>query len=253
MTASIRSELLKIRTTRGWYGYLAVVVLLAGLAAAGDIGSSEDFRRSLVEFQVGLVDAGGIAALLAIILGITVVTSEFRHGTITPTLLAAPLRERVVGAKAVATLLVSLVFTLLALVVIVAIALVWLSIIDAELHFTDRDVLVRTAQVFLLSVLWGLLGVSIGTIVQSQVAALVGTLIWIFLGETLLIGLFGLIDVGGVDFEGAADYLPFQALDAADGTTDELLSYWKGVAVSLVWIAAIGAAGTERMRRRDIT
>jgi ABC-type transport system involved in multi-copper enzyme maturation permease subunit len=252
VTASIRSELLKIRTTRGWYGYLAVVVLLAGLAVAGDIGSSPD-ERSLVEFQVRLADAGGLAALLAIILGITVVTTEFRHGTITPTLLGAPLRERVVGAKAVATILVSLLFTLLALVVVLAVAIPWLSIVDAELHFTDRDVLVRGAQVFLLAVLWGLLGVAIGTLVQSQVAALVGTLVWIFLGETLLIGLFSLLDFSGVDFEGAADYLPFQALDAADGTTDELLSYWKGVAVSLVWIAAVGAAGTERIRRRDIT
>ena len=44
------------------------------------------------------------------------------------------------------------------------------------------------------------------------------------------------------------------ALDAVDGTGGEdILSYWPGVGVSLAWIAALGAAGTERLRRRDIS
>jgi hypothetical protein len=81
------------------------------------------------------------------------------------------------------------------------------------------------------------------------VAALVGTLVWLFLGETLLLGLFGLLDLDGL-----RAYLPFQALDGADGTGGgDLLSYWPAVGVSLAWIAVIGLAGTERTRRRDIT
>jgi hypothetical protein len=49
-------------------------------------------------------------------------------------------------------------------------------------------------------------------------------------------------------------YLPFRALDAADGTGgDNLISYWPGVAVSLGWIALIGAAGVWQTSRRDIT
>lgn len=248
MTAHVRAELLKVRTTRGWYAYLAVILLLAGIAVAGDIGSTEDERRGLLEFQIGLVDAVGIAALIAMILGITIVTTEFRHGTITPTLLVLPRRELVVASKTVASALVSMLFALLALAVIAGVAITWLTIIDQELHLTDRDLLVRVAQVFLLTVLWGLLGVAIGTLVQSQVAALVGTLMWIFLGEALLMGVFALLDVDRM-----SDYLPFQALDAADGTSDGLLSYWQGVGVSLVWIAAVGAAGTERLRLRDIS
>ena len=41
------------------------------------------------------------------------------------------------------------------------------------------------------------MGVAIGTAVHSQVAALVGTLIWIFLVENLLVGLLGLVDADG--------------------------------------------------------
>ena len=249
MIALVRSELLKIRTTRGWYAYLIAIVLFVGIAVAGDTGSTEDVIRSTLDFQVGLVESAGIAALLVIILGITVVTTEFRHGTMTPTLLAAPHRERVIAAKAVAVTSVAIGFALLALLVVAGVALIWLSIVDADLHLAESEIGKRAAQMFLLAILWGLIGVAIGAIVQSQVAALVGTLIWIFLGETLLVGLFSLIDI-----DGTSAYLPFQALDSADGTGGEdLLAYGPGVAVSLAWIAAIGAAGIVRTCRRDIT
>jgi ABC-type transport system involved in multi-copper enzyme maturation permease subunit len=249
VSALVRSELLKIRTTRGWYAYLTVVVLLVGVAVAGDIGSSPDAERSLLEFQLGLVDSAGFAALLSIILGITIVTTEFRHGTITPTFLVEPQRERVVAAKAAAVSLVAALFALLALVVAAAVALTWLSIIGADLHLGDAEIGKRAAQAVLLGILWGLLGLAIGALVHSQVAALVGTLIWIFLGETLLLGFFGLLDL-----DGARAYLPFQALDGADGTGGaDLLSYWPAVGVSLGWIALLGAAGIVRTQRRDIT
>lgn len=248
MTARVRSELLKVRTTRGWYAYLVVLVLLSGIAVAGDLGSTSADRSDL-RYQVNLVQTAGIAALLAIILGITITTAEFRHGTITPTFLASPRRELVIGAKAAAGVLLAVGFALLALAVVAAVALPWLAIVDESVHVGDGMIATRAAQQVLLAVLWVLLGVGVGTLVHSQVAALVGTLIWIFVGETLLLGLFGLLDL-----EGARAYLPFQALDGASGQgSGDLLSYWPAVGVSFCWIALIGAAGLERTRRRDIT
>jgi ABC-2 type transport system permease protein len=249
VTALVRSELLKIRTTRGWYAYLILIVLLVGLAVASDIGSSSDDVRGSVQHQRGLVEAAGLAALLGIILGITITTTEFRHGTVTPTFLAAPHREHVIAAKAAAGILVGLLFAVLALVVVAAVALPWLAIVDVDVHFGEGEVARRAAQALFQSVLWTLVGVAVGALVHSQVAALVGTLIWIFLGETLLVGLFGLIEI-----DWASAYLPFQALDAADGTGgDDLLSYGPAVAVSFGWIALVGAAGIARTCRRDIT
>jgi ABC-2 type transport system permease protein len=248
VSALLRSELLKLRTTRSWWGYLGVIVLLGGLAAAGSVGSAEDARRSQPEFRLELVDNGGFAFLIALVLGITVITGEFRHGTITPTLLAAPRRERVLAAKAGATALVSLLFVLLTLAVIAAVALPWLSLLDAETALGSAE-LERAAQVALATVLWGLMGLAIGTLVQNQVAALVGSLVWLFIVETLVLGLAGWLDV-----ESVAEYLPFRALDAADGTgADGLLSYGPGVAVSVAWIAAVLAAGLVRTQRADVT
>jgi ABC-2 type transport system permease protein len=177
------------------------------------------------------------------------VTTEFRHGTITPTSLVEPHRERVLAAKALAATLVGLGFALLALLVVAAVAWTWLVAVDAEVHLLEGAVLSRVAQNVLLVVLWALMGVAIGALVQSQVAALVGTLIWVFLGETIIWALLGLIDLDGV---GA--YLPFRALDAADGTSEaDMLPYWGGVAVSVAWIAVLGAAGVVRTLRRDLT
>ncbi len=249
MTDLVRAELLKVRTTRGWYVYLGVIILLTGIAVAGDTGSAEDERRPLLEFQLGLVEAAGIASLIGIILGITIVTTEFRHGTITPTVLGEPHRERIVAAKAVATGLLSLLFAVLALAVVAAVAIPWLLALDVDIHLGESDIAIRAAQMLSLVLLWALMGVAIGVLVQSQVAALVGTLVWIFLVETLLVGVFGWLDL-----EGLSPYLPIQALDAVDGTGGEdILSYWPGVGVSLAWIAVLGVAGTERLKRRDIS
>jgi ABC-2 type transport system permease protein len=248
VTALVRAELLKVRTLRSWWIYLTAILLLVGVAVAGDTGSNPQSRDRL-DFQVGLVESAGFAGLIALILGITIVTTEFRHGTVTPTFLAAPVRERVLAAKAVAGILLGTLFAVLALAVAAAIALPWFSIVGAEIHVFDSDVATRAAQVVLSCVLWALIGVAIGTLVQSQVAALVGTLIWAFLGETLVWGLFSLLDL-----DAAAGYLPFRALDGADGSRGEdMLSYWPAVAVSLGWIAALGVAGMLRTRRRDIT
>ncbi|MGZ8783654.1 MAG: ABC transporter permease [Gaiellaceae bacterium] len=249
MIALIRAELMKVRTTRGWWAFLAVIVLLTGIAVAGQIGSAGEGERSTLDFQVSLADSVGITVILAIILGIMMITTEFRHGTTTPTFLAEPRRERVIAAKVVATTVVAIGFAILSLLVTLAIALPWLSIIGATSHAGDGEVVAQVAQAFFAVVMWALMGIAIGTLVQSQVAALVGTLVWIFLGETLIWGLFGWLDVDGV-----ASYLPFRALDGADGTSgDDLLNYWPAVAVSFGWIALFLFAGTVRTLKRDIT
>jgi ABC-2 type transport system permease protein len=248
VTTLVRSELLKVRTVRSWSAYLITIVVLSAFGAANEVGPST-VTRGTVEAQVRLAELGLIAALLAIILGITVVTTEFRHGTITPASLVEPRRERVIAAKALAAATVGLGFALLALAVIAIVAWIWLTAVDVEVHLLESDVLTRAAQTVLLVLLWALLGVAIGSVVQSQVAALVGTLIWLFVGETLVWALLGLADLDGV-----RSYLPFRALDSADGTRDpDMLPYWGGVTVSLAWIAALGAAGVLRTRRRDLT
>jgi ABC-type transport system involved in multi-copper enzyme maturation permease subunit len=249
VTALVRSELLKVRTTRGWWAYLIVLVGLVGIGTAAEVGSRSPDERNGLEFQLLLVDLIGITSLLAIILGITIVTTEFRHGTITPTVLATPSRERVLAGKAVAGVLVAVFFAVLAVAVIVVVAAIWVNIDGGELALLDGDVFERAGKTLFGVVLWLLMGLAIGSVVHNQVAALVGTLLWIFLVETLIVGLLGLLDIDAV-----AEYLPFHAIDGADGTGgDNLLDYGPALAVTLGWIVLLGAAGLVRTRRRDLT
>jgi ABC-type transport system involved in multi-copper enzyme maturation permease subunit len=249
MRALVSAELLKVRTTRARYAYVGVIVLLSAIATASEVGPASTERRNTLDFQLGLLDVAGIAVVIALLLGITIVTNEFRHGTITPTFLAEPRRERVVAAKAAAGVVLALLFALVSFVVIFGVALPWLSLVDAQTYLFDGEVGTRLAQVLLAAPLWALMGVAIGLVVHSQVAALVGTLVWMFLGESLLWGLFSWT---GTD--AAIQYLPFRALDAVDGSGGEnVLSYGPGIAVSLAWIVLLGAAGTVRTQRRDIS
>ena len=92
------------------------------------------------------------------------------------------------------------------------------------------------------------MGAAIGSVVHNQVAALVGTLVWLFLVETLLVGLFSLLDV-----EGLAEYL-LHALDGADGTGATTCSPTGRRSPSpAAGSPLLGAAGVGRTRRRDIT
>jgi ABC-2 type transport system permease protein len=252
MSALVRSELLKVRTTRAWWVYLAAVVLITGLGTAGEVGSASSEDRNATDFLAGVVEVVSATTLVSVILGITIVTSEFRHGTITPTFLAAPVRELVLTAKAIAAATVAAGFAFLSLVVVAAVALPWLAIVDAPTGLGDGELATRAASQVLVILLAALIGIAIGTVVHSQVAALVGALAWIFVIENLLWGLFALLDI-----DGAVQYLPFRALDAADAVDgsggDEMLSQGPAIAVTLAWIALSGAAGVVRTRRRDIT
>lgn len=244
MIRLIAAELFKLRTTRAFYalagGALGFTLLITSLGAIFD---QEELRLGDVMM------VAFFAQLITLVIGILCITNEFRHGTITPTFLAAPIRERVLAAKAAAASLVALLFFVLALVVIAAVAVVWFSVVGAELQAGSGELWERVGQTLLGAVLWALMGIAVGSLVHAQVAALVGSLIWIFIGEPLLGALLGLLDLDGL-----VSYLPFQALDAADGTgADSLLAYGPGLAVAAAWVTAIGAAGLARTRRRDIS
>ena len=81
-------------------------------------------------------------------------------------------------------------------------------------------------------------------VVPARSARSPGRCVWLFLGENLLIGAprWSTLDTW-------AEYLPFHALDAADGTGgDNLLSYWPGVLRLARWGSRSRRAGIWRTR-----
>lgn len=249
MTALLQSELLKLRTTRAVVAFPLALVALTALAVAATIGGSRDAERRAGDFQLDLVGSAGFAGVLALILGIVSITAEFRHGTITPTFLVAPVRERVLAAKAGAALATGALLAVAGIVVVGAVALPWLAAIDVPLAVGDGDVWTRAARLVLGAALSGAAGVAVGSIVHNQVGALVGALLWLLVVEPLidlLIDLLGSQDGGRL--------LPGRALDAVSAApAEDVLRFWPGLGLALAYVAALGALGALRTRGRDVT
>lgn len=249
MIAAMHSELSKVWTTRARYAYLLALVAFAGLGTAGAVGSGGGSDRGSADFQARVLEVAALAApLLALLLGITIVTSEFRHGTITPTFLATPARERVLGAKSIVATALGALFAVIALLVTAAVGVPWLAALGEELKLTDGDVAGYALQIVAAAAIWGLLGAAVGAAVHGQIAGLVGTLVWFLIAENIVIALLGLLD-----WEGAGDYFPGKAIAAVATDGGGVLGFWKALVVSLAYAAAIGAFGIVRTRRRDIS
>ncbi len=243
MIAQLRAELLKIRSTRTTLalgiGMILLVVLFAllpGLLMSASEVAQEENQRTLI--------AGGHAAgLFAVLVGIMLVTAEYRHGTIRPTLLYQPKRGLLVGAKLIAGLLMGLVFGLVAQAIAVAIALVVLAGRGIDVAMSTETIVGLSLGTVVATGIWALLGVGVGAIVRHQVGAIVGVLAYSFVVESIV---FGLVP-------GAGRFLPGTALQALqDRTTDHLLGWGAGGALALGYAAALALVGIVLTRIRDV-
>ncbi|MGH3031031.1 MAG: ABC transporter permease subunit, partial [Gaiellaceae bacterium] len=121
MTAQLRAELLKHRSTFANLGLVLLAVLLHALTLPAD-------RLESASDQVQVFRFGSLlGALFAGLVGAMSITGEIRHGTIRPTFLMTPRRGRVVAAKIVASALVGAGFGLVAVGVAVGVGIAALA------------------------------------------------------------------------------------------------------------------------------
>jgi hypothetical protein len=240
----LAAELLKLWTApRTLFGILLAEVAFVLLGVIGalhdatnDVRLPQNLARDLVGFP------GGIAMLFSTLIGILIATTEYRHGTITIAFLAAPVRERVLAAKTGAALVVSALFLLVALLLSLGIAQIWVGG-RADYHFGSYEYRL-IGRVFLDAAIVAVLGVFIGAALKRQLAGVILVLGWLFFIEQALAGLF----------PGTADYLVGPSIFAivGDGSGD-LPSFAHGLAVISVYAVGLGVVAVALTRRRDIT
>jgi ABC-2 type transport system permease protein len=248
MTAQIGAELLKLRTTKTAVALigtvLGLVVLISVVATLTSDEASEEFN------VVDLLGIAGFAQLIALVLGILAVTTEIRHGTITPTLIAQPHRMRVMIAKLVSHLLAGLVLAAIAVGVCTAIVLLGLQARDIETGLSSGEVTRIVVGQVLAGGLWAALGVGLGALIGHQVGAIVGALAWTFLVENLL----GVIPTFG-------DWVQKYGINGASNALGSLESEFTGDVLGQVpggllltaYALAFVIAGTIMLLRRDVT
>jgi ABC-2 type transport system permease protein len=239
VTALVRAEVLKLRTTRLvpglLIGFLGLIVLYV-LAVVSQTSVTDLELSPEAPFA-----AAAAAVILVLLLGVTVTAGEYRHGTITATFLATPVRERVLVAKLIAALLLGFAFAVAGVIVNVLVGWLAVEAKGADVSPFDGPVTEVLGATLLGCALWSALGAAIGAVTRNQVSAIVAPVVWFLIAEPL----FGsLVD----DF---GRYLPGAALGAIfEGDGD--LTRTGGVLVSLGWIAVIGAIGAVLVVRDDV-
>jgi ABC-type transport system involved in multi-copper enzyme maturation permease subunit len=238
----LRAELLKLRTTRTFVTLVSVTLVLSlivvGLTAILTDDFTEESVREMFTFD--------FSALFILLLGVTGMAGEWRHRTITSSVLAAPDRLRLLTAKLISYAVAGTVLSLIVTVALMALGTVILSLRDVTtLGAADLlDVLWRNLVV---AALLGAFGVCVGGIVRNQIVAIVGLLVFAFALEPALLNLA--FDVGKF---GPTTGAPSGIIEINPVGEGELLSPVVALLVMLGWVGLGFAITATLLRRRDL-
>jgi ABC-2 type transport system permease protein len=247
MRALLSAELLKLRTTRTFIALTAAAMGISLLITVLVALLTEPTRESVLT-DVFTTDTSSLFILILAVIGIS---GEWRHHTITSSLLAAPDRIRFLAAKTIAFAVAGLVLSLL---ISLAVAVAGFAILEARALPTPElgELAEQFARNAMVAALLGAFGVGIGALVRNQVVAIVGVLIVSFAVEPALVALAP--DVGRFGPFGALPTAA-QGLDPEDvglaGDAD-LPPAGAAVLLLLAWIGAAFAAGAALLRYRDL-
>jgi ABC-2 type transport system permease protein len=243
MIAQTRAELLKIRSTRTTIGLILgmvvlilLITLLTGLLThPSGLASKEDQRE--------LLSLSSLAGVFSALAGVLLVTSEYRFGTIRPTILFNPERSHVLAAKIAAGVLAGIAFGVLGEAIGWAIGYAILDGRGITVVLNSGDILLLTLGGLVGTALWGAIGAGLGSIIHNQVGAVITLLAWGLVVDNLL---FGLVPSVG-------RFMPDRASDALMGLrVHHLLSPGAGAVILISWAAALAAVGIALTARRDI-
>jgi ABC-2 type transport system permease protein len=237
MTALLHAELLKLRTTRTFAAIVgtAAALSLVLVALGATLGAEKDphalFTNNSITYIIVLLGAIGM-------------TGEWRHRTITGSVLAAPDRLRLLAAKTLSYSVAGIVLTLL---VTVATMVVGTLILDGRGDATLgagglADVLWRNLAV---AAVLGPLGVCIGALVRNQIVTVVGLVAMAAVLEPAVSG--AAPEVGRF---GPLAGAPGGILGGPDASG--LLAPGLALGVLIAWVLVAFAAATWRLRGRDL-
>jgi ABC-2 type transport system permease protein len=246
VTALLRAELIKLSTTRTFVALVGAAVatslLIASLSALLGDPSEEN-----VLTDVFLADTSGLFVMLLAIIGIS---GEWRHRTITSSLLAAPLRVRFLIAKALAYSVAGLIMSAAVTLAVAVVGWTLLSVQDKALPEMG-DLVEQIARTVPISLLPGAFGVALGSVLRNTTFAVVTVLLLSFLIEPTVS--FTVPEVGRW---GPTTALPAAAagLEASDIGFDEVPLPSAGAALLALfaWIGGLFALGAVLLKTRDL-
>lgn len=273
MTAAIRSEFRKFLSTRMWWilmlGMLAYLAFMGAVMAFSFAQASSMSAQEMADAaESGTVLAQGEEAakmafsitsplgyVFPLIIGSLLFTNEFRHKTITPTLLVEPRRSVLVLSKLVTAAVFGLAIGVVATVGTVAAGAPILAWMGDGAYLDSGGVWSLLGWSVVVMAIWTVLGVSIGGLLTNQVAAII-----VLIGFTQFVEPIARVASSAVSWlEGVGAYLPGAAADAVLGTSffgsmgeADMLSRWAGALVLFGYVAVFTIGTRAITLRRDI-
>jgi len=212
MSTVIRMELLKLRGTRLGYGLLAAaagLTILFSVLEATRAGSGQVAPLSTAGGVNAVLTGGTLALLMAAVLGVTVSSGEFRHGTATATYLAVPQRNRVLVAKSVAAACAGAVFGFTGWLIATGVGVGYVASDGYHEPVSVATMARYAAGHVLAGALLAAIGVGVGSLVRSQLAAVIGVIVWAIVIESIIGDLFNAVQ----------PYLPYTAATTLAGSS----------------------------------
>ena len=242
MTPLLKAELLKLRTTRTFVTLVSVTLVLSLVV----VGLTTILSDRFTEENVRETFTFDFSSLFILLLGVTGMAGEWRHRTITSSVLAAPDRIKLLTAKLIAYAVAGTLLSLIVTVALMALGTLILSLRDlTTLGVADlADVLWRNLVV---AALLGAFGVCVGGIVRNQIVAIVGLLIFAFALEPALLNLA--LEVGRF---GPTTGAPSGIIGVNPVDEGELLSPVVALLVMLGWVGLGFGVNALRLKRRDL-
>jgi len=264
LRATLLSECTKLRTQRGaLIAAASMFILMVGMSALAASESHTDAALRGGDDDIVQISLAGVvfAALAAVVVGASSMTSEYSTRMIRTTLTATQGRLRVLGAKAAAVLGLSFP---LALAASVAAYLIAQSLLHDRgyvapayppLSITDPEAARAVVGTALLLSAYSLIALGIGTALRHTGASIAAAVGLVFV-PLLMLGVFP-----ETVRERIVQATPLAGM-AVQSTTGRMLSAfgdvrgmpigpWQGLGVAYVWAFGSLAVGYLLLRRRD--
>jgi hypothetical protein len=275
MGGAVLSEIRKVFTTRLWWGMLLGMAVLAGLIALGfaalvgtDFGADPSTGANpFAEMNVGtaqlIYNAGLIqnfTTLFPLALGVLLITSEYRHQTITATFLSTPRRWVVLVSKTVAVVVIGVIYAVTHAAASVGGGAAMLAGKGHETLLGEPEVWRSLGIGVLAFVVWTMLGFGFGMLVRNQVAAVLIAVGFSLIGQIALNIIFAV-----ADWIPAARWLPGNlttgmliTVDPTGGVSDPssqpyFEQWWLSAIILVGYAAVLATVGSVLTTRRDIT
>ncbi|WP_030438702.1 ABC transporter permease [Actinoplanes subtropicus] len=272
----VSAELFKLRTTSIWwimgiiliplyaasvgFNWLSSYALTSGQAGNGGGGTREAQVQAVsqpINIATNMYTTGQyMGVLIVLLLCAIIVTSEFFHLTATTTFLVTPRREAVILAKLGAGMIVGLAVWALTTVLNLILVPIIMDALNLPVQLGEPAVWRAIGLNLLAFMLWAVLGVGLGVLIRSQLAATLILAIVYTVGAAVVGIIFTLLSQNVAEWIGKLQVLvPTTASELMLSGT-ELPGNpprWVGAVVLIGYAAVAGVVGTLITKRRDIS